>query len=165
MQPPNPRPEATVCAVTRVTLRNWPQPPLSRYSLFWLSLQTMGCREERCDGGRTLLRTHDEKLRLGEKNRAKHFQPSETKTRHLNYGQYPNPVVDALQRHVAHQRRFPRSRPGFRELVPDKAWRNVSRCRADQGSPFDLLLREAPQPFHARAFQLRGRRRKVSFTA
>jgi hypothetical protein len=50
--------------MTRVTSRNWPQPPLSRYSLFLLSLRTMGYRGEQRSGGRTILRTHGEKLQL-----------------------------------------------------------------------------------------------------
>ena len=72
MHPPNPRPESTACAVTRATSRNWPQPPLSRYSLFLLSLRTMGYKGEQCSGGRSILRTHGQNPRFCAGDYAQH---------------------------------------------------------------------------------------------
>jgi hypothetical protein len=62
MRPPKPRPEATVCTMTRGNIAELIATALSRYSLFLLPLRTMGYRGKQCSGGRTLLRTHGEKL-------------------------------------------------------------------------------------------------------
>ena len=66
MRPPKPRPEATVCTVPRGNIAELIATALSPYSLFLLSLRTMGYRGEQCSGGRTLLRTHGENYSLRE---------------------------------------------------------------------------------------------------
>ena len=38
IHPPNPQPKPTVCAAVRGNIADYPQQPLSRYSLFLLSI-------------------------------------------------------------------------------------------------------------------------------
>src|SRR3979411_1161281 len=60
IRPPNPPPKATVFAA----IRGLTATAFIGLPIFLLSIRTMGYRGEECSGGRTLLRTHGEKLQL-----------------------------------------------------------------------------------------------------
>jgi hypothetical protein len=57
IRPPNPPSKATVCAMTKGNIAELAAIALSRYSLFLLSIRTIGYRGEQCSGGESGIRT------------------------------------------------------------------------------------------------------------